>query len=130
MGFRQQLYDAVASPAFAATLTKDNPMTDLPPVQYLEQSAFLANFEGWEDARINALPDTEASIIAHARALHENAQLRAEIAALRPRETLEQVARRECEAFRYVWRGLAGSAFEEGFLRAAEMAKAGELPDE
>lgn len=63
--------------------------------------------------------------IRNARALHENAQLRAEIAALRPRETLEDVARREVDKHDDV----SPTCFIRGFLRAAEMAKAGELPD-
>lgn len=114
-------------------------MTDLPPVQYLDEAARVFGYASWQG--ISSTHPYRLEIIAHARALHESAELkelvlrmaedekalRAEIAALRPRETLEHVAWREAreaydsQEFRNI--------FEEGFLRAAEMAKAGELPD-
>lgn len=106
-------------------------MTDLPPLQYLDEAARAFGFQGWHGVGPNCPePCDEKGIIAHARALHELVQARAEIAALKPRETLEQVARREAESAGYVWRSAVGCVFNEGFLRAAEMAKKGELPDE
>lgn len=88
-------------------------MTDLPPVQYLEQA--------WRELGPIA---TGAMANAHARALHRIAELEAKL----PKETLEQVAAREAEK-RTSDHG-EKVLFMWGFLRAAEMAKKGELPDE
>lgn len=112
-------------------------MTDLPPVQYLDEAARVFGYASWQG--ISSTHPYRLEIIAHARALHESAELkelvlrmvegekalRAEIAALRPRETLEQVVRREVDKHDDV----SPTCFIRGFLRAAEMAKAGELPD-
>lgn len=56
------------------------------------------------------------------------AQARAEIAALKPRETLEQVAEREASNHGAKKEGVFW--FAEGFLRGVQMQKEGVLPDE
>lgn len=99
-------------------------MTDLPPIEYLDEAAKAATYRDWQSVRSPHL----MSVIAHARALHQLAQARAEIAALKPCEALEQVARREAERTygseecRYV--------FKRGFLRGVQMQREGVLPDE
>jgi len=103
-------------------------MTDLPPIEYLDEAAKVFAYSNWMDASRNPVLalTCQGRIIAHARALHQLAQARAEIAALKPRETLEDVARREAMC-RMTARGQA--AFVLGFLRGVQMQKEGVLPD-
>ncbi len=105
-------------------------MTDLPPIEYLEKSAREHDWANWA-----SVPDYcrgRDGIIAHARALYQLAQARAELAALKPRETLEDVARREAQRIIGKCGALGGvymPAFR-GFLRGVQMQKEGVLPDE
>jgi len=101
-------------------------MTDLPPIEYLDEAARLHGYQSWDEASRCAGVFIRKAIIAQARALHQLAQARAEIAALKPRETLEDVARREAMC-RMTARGQA--AFVLGFLRGVQMQKEGVLPD-
>ena len=64
------------------------------------------------------------------KAADEIERLTAQIAALKPRETLEDVARREVKAAGYVPGYLAGQTFEQGFLQGVQMQKKGVLPNE
>lgn len=103
-------------------------MTDLPPIEYLDEAARAVQYINWDGACRDASSDARTSIRAHARALHQLAQARAEIAALKPRETLEQVARRL--AARKYESSVARHDFVRGFLRGVQMQKEGVLPDE
>lgn len=109
-------------------------MTDLPPIEYLDEAARLHGYQSWDEASRCAGVFIRKAIIAHAHALHQLAQARAEIAALKPRETLEDVARREAEAFYARWNDNEYVGVEDAlfacFLRGVQMQKEGELPDE
>lgn len=103
-------------------------MSDLPPIEYLDEAARQAGYPSWMFARDTALAATSTSVRAHARALHQLAQARAELAALKPRETLEDVARREATAHSKI--PIHQQDFAAGFLRGVQMKRDGVLPDE
>ena len=96
-------------------------MTDLPPIEYLEQ------------ARRDLMASTDL-ILAHAYVLMQLAQARAELAALKPCETLEQVAWKEAARIAvehgYTENRSAQATAAAGFLRGVQMQKEGVLPDE
>lgn len=102
---------------------------DLPPIEYLDEAAKAFGYGAFKQI---GSPRWRDQVIAHARALHQLAQARAEIAALKPRETLEDVARREADLIASA-EGYDSKTIRKmltaGFLRGVQMQKEGVLPD-